>query len=128
LVMPSVLASDGLELAWVGISSREMAEPFDMQIDSALGTGFTCAPYYPGSAEVWAHIFAERGSGRIVGGAFYGKTGTQSRVTLLGMAIKKGLTVSELMNLETAFMPNVSDVPEAVVMACDRLRRKLARG
>ena len=51
--------------------------------------------------------------------------GSAERINLISMAIKQGMTLHDLANIEMAYCPAVSNVYDALIGACDLAIRKL---
>ena len=62
------------------------------------------ASYYPGSEAMFIKVLFEE-SGKILGAQVVGRDGVDKRIDLLATAIKTGLTVSDLTELELAYAP-----------------------
>lgn len=124
LVAPGVLASDEFELGYVGLSSVKMAQDRGYSPVVAQMTCPTRAEYYPGSKDIVIRLIADKETGLLLGGSLLGKEGVKERTNLLEFALKQKAHITDLLNYETAFLPNLNSAPEPLVLVADLLRRK----
>ena len=93
----------------------------------ALSQGFDCekvhlylgshAGYYPGANMIAIKLLFDRKSGKVLGGQFFGAEGTDKRADVLAAAIRAGMTVSELCDLELCYAPPYSSAKDPVNIA-----------
>ena len=62
------------------------------------------ASYYPGSEPLFMKVMFEK-SGKLLGAQIVGRDGVDKRIDLLASAIRTGMTVSDLAELELAYAP-----------------------
>ena len=103
-----------LEIAVTGFSSN--AENFEVV------SGKASAPLKPGwyseSPKLTVKIIADK-KGNVIGGQAVGMEGAASRINIISAAIKGGLTLKEVAELELAYCPAVSDVKDVLIMAAE---------
>jgi len=75
------------------------------------------AGYYPNAAPMTFKLIFDRNSGRIYGAQAIGKEGVDKRIDVIATAIKGGLTVRDLPDLELAYAPPFSSAKDPVNMA-----------
>lgn len=75
------------------------------------------AGYYPGSAPIALKLIFDKDSGKIYGAQGIGKDGVDKRIDVIATAIKGGLTVLDLPDLELAYAPPFSSAKDPVNMA-----------
>lgn len=75
------------------------------------------ASYYPGARRVSLKVLFEPKTGRLLGAQGYGEDGVDKRIDVLATAIRAGLTISDLMDLELAYAPQFGSAKDAVNMA-----------
>ncbi|MED0655417.1 MULTISPECIES: CoA-disulfide reductase [Geobacillus] len=75
------------------------------------------AGYYPHAAPMMFKLIFDRNSGRIYGAQAVGKEGVDKRIDVIATAIKGGLTVRDLPDLELAYAPPFSSAKDPVNMA-----------
>lgn len=75
------------------------------------------AGYYPGSAPIALKLLFEPETGRILGAQAVGVDGAEKRIDVIATAIKGGLTVFDLTDVELAYAPPYSSAKDPVNMA-----------
>lgn len=93
----------------------------------ALSQGFDCekvhlylgshAGYYPGANMIAIKLLFDRRTGKVLGGQFFGADGTDKRADVLAVAIRAGMTVSELCDLELCYAPPYSSAKDPINVA-----------
>ena len=72
------------------------------------------AGYYPGAKRVSLKVVFENKTGRILGAQGVGEDGVDKRIDVLATAIRAGLTVDELMDLELAYAPQFGSAKDPI--------------
>lgn len=75
------------------------------------------AGYYPGAAPISLKLIFDKETGRIFGVQAVGADGVDKRIDVIATAIKGGLTVEDLTNLELSYAPPYSSAKDPVNMA-----------
>ena len=75
------------------------------------------AGYYPGSAPMSMKVVYENGSGKILGAQIVGHDGVDKRCDILAVAIRAGMTASDLAKLELCYAPPYASAKDPVNMA-----------
>lgn len=75
------------------------------------------AGYYPGAAQIALKVIFDKQTGKIYGAQGIGKDGVDKRIDVIATAIKGGLTVLDLPDLELAYAPPYSSAKDPVNMA-----------
>ncbi|WP_442602236.1 CoA-disulfide reductase [Paenibacillus sp. KN14-4R] len=75
------------------------------------------ASYYPGAAAISLKLIFEKESGRILGAQAVSFDGADKRIDVIATAMKGGLTVFDLPELELAYAPPYSSAKDPVNMA-----------
>jgi CoA-disulfide reductase len=75
------------------------------------------AGYYPGAAPIALKLIFDRETGKIYGAQAVGMDGADKRIDVIATAIKGGLTVEDLTNVELAYAPPFSSAKDPVNMA-----------
>jgi NADPH-dependent 2,4-dienoyl-CoA reductase/sulfur reductase-like enzyme/rhodanese-related sulfurtransferase len=75
------------------------------------------AGYYPGAGMLHVKLVAEKRTGRLLGGQIVGGEGVDKRIDVLATAIQAGFTVSDLVDLDLAYSPQVGSAKDAIVVA-----------
>ncbi|WP_018661344.1 CoA-disulfide reductase [Heyndrickxia acidiproducens] len=75
------------------------------------------AGYYPGAAQISLKLIFNKETGKIYGAQAIGVDGVEKRIDVISTAIKGGLTVEDLTNLELSYAPPYSSAKDPVNMA-----------
>jgi CoA-disulfide reductase len=75
------------------------------------------AGYYPGAAPIALKLIFDKETGKIYGAQAVGADGVDKRMDVIVTAIKGGLTVEDLTNLELSYAPPYSSAKDPVNMA-----------
>lgn len=75
------------------------------------------AGYYPGASPIALKVAFDKSSGKIYGAQAVGMGGVDKRIDVIATAIKGGLTVLDLPDLELAYAPPYSSAKDPVNMA-----------
>ncbi|MCM3690173.1 CoA-disulfide reductase [Neobacillus niacini] len=75
------------------------------------------AGYYPGAAPIALKLIFDKETGKIFGAQAVGADGADKRMDVIATAIKGGLTVEDLTNLELSYAPPFSSAKDPVNMA-----------
>jgi NADPH-dependent 2,4-dienoyl-CoA reductase/sulfur reductase-like enzyme len=105
-----------VEVARTGLQERETKQ-LGWEYVSGKIEGSTRAGYYPGAGRITVKVFAEKGSGRLLGGQIVGQEGAGKRIDILATALHAGLTVQEMVHLDLSYAPPYSPVWDPVIIA-----------
>jgi len=75
------------------------------------------AGYYPGAAPIALKLIFDKDSGKIFGAQTIGKDGVDKRIDVIATAIKGGLTIYDLPDLELSYAPPFSSAKDPVNIA-----------
>jgi NADPH-dependent 2,4-dienoyl-CoA reductase/sulfur reductase-like enzyme/rhodanese-related sulfurtransferase len=75
------------------------------------------ASYYPGTAAMHLKLLFTADDGRVLGGQVVGYDGVDKRIDVLAVAVRAGLTVWDLAELELAYAPPYSSAKDPINMA-----------
>ncbi|MFS0783032.1 CoA-disulfide reductase [Bacillus sp. 1P06AnD] len=75
------------------------------------------AGYYPGATPISLKMTFDKETGKIFGAQAVGRDGVDKRIDVIATAIKGGLTVMDLPNLELSYAPPYSSAKDPVNMA-----------
>jgi NADPH-dependent 2,4-dienoyl-CoA reductase/sulfur reductase-like enzyme len=115
------------EVARTGLQEKEIHQ-LGLEGVSATITSKTRAGYYPGAGPITVKLWAERGSGRLLGGQIVGIEGAAKRIDVLATSLHAGLTVEELVYLDLSYAPPYSPVWDPVQTAARQLLKELRQG
>jgi NADPH-dependent 2,4-dienoyl-CoA reductase/sulfur reductase-like enzyme/rhodanese-related sulfurtransferase len=88
------------------------------------------ASYYPGAHPMAMKVLFEPATGRVLGAQVVGRDGVDKRIDVLSTAIRAGMTVDDLAELELAYAPPFASAKDPVNMAGmigQNVRRGLVR-
>ncbi|MDN9011371.1 CoA-disulfide reductase [Brevibacillus laterosporus] len=74
------------------------------------------AGYYPGAAPIWMKLLFDKTTGKIYGAQAISADGADKRIDVIATAIKGGLTIHDLPDLELAYAPPYSSAKDPVNM------------
>ena len=74
------------------------------------------AGYYPGASQLQLKLIFDKDTGKIYGAQAVGKEGVDKRIDVIATAIKGGLTVLDLPDIEIAYAPPYSSAKDPVNM------------
>jgi NADPH-dependent 2,4-dienoyl-CoA reductase/sulfur reductase-like enzyme/rhodanese-related sulfurtransferase len=72
------------------------------------------ASYYPGAVSIHLKLLFDPGDGKILGAQAVGPDGVDKRIDVLAVALRAGLTVYDLENLELAYAPPYGSAKDPV--------------
>ena len=75
------------------------------------------ASYYPGTAAMHLKLLFAADDGRVLGGQVVGYDGVDKRIDVLAVAVRAGLTVWDLAELELAYAPPYGSAKDPINMA-----------
>lgn len=78
---------------------------------------FGHASYYPGSSSMQIKLLLEPGKGTVLGAQIVGLDGVDKRIDIFALAVRMGLTVYDLEQLELAYAPPYGSAKDPVNMA-----------
>ena len=75
------------------------------------------AGYYPDAQEMVIKVIFDKESGKLFGAQAFGHAGTEKRIDVIATAIKGGLTIDDLSDLELCYAPPFSSAKDPVNIA-----------
>jgi NADPH-dependent 2,4-dienoyl-CoA reductase/sulfur reductase-like enzyme len=111
-----------IEVARTGLQERELQQLGWTYVSGRIKSS-TRVDYYPGAGSITVKAFAEKGSGKMLGGQIVGHEGAAKRIDILATALHAGLTVQEMANLDLSYAPPYSPVADPVLVAVRRVER-----
>ena len=82
-----------------------------------VADGISRARYYPGVKKVRVKLLAEPGTLRLIGAQIIGGEGVKERADFMGLAVKMGLTLHDLANMENVYSPPIGALNEPIKVA-----------
>jgi NADPH-dependent 2,4-dienoyl-CoA reductase/sulfur reductase-like enzyme len=112
------------EIARTGLQAREL-ESLDLDYVGDAIDDNVRAGYYPGPGRIRVQLYAEKGSGRLLGGQIVGSEGSAKRIDVIATALHAGLTVGDLIDLDLGYAPPFSSTWDPIHIAARQLIKKL---
>ncbi|MEF8819075.1 MAG: FAD-dependent oxidoreductase [Haloferacaceae archaeon] len=113
------------EAARSGFVGDEAAREAGFEPVTETVTAGSRSGYYPGASETTVTLTADRGTGRLLGGAIAGTDRAAVRIDTVATALEAGLTVPELERADLAYAPPFSPVWDPVLVAAKVLAGRL---
>lgn len=104
-----------LSVASTGLSERA-ARQAGLQVEVVHTTGKDHAGYYPGATDITLKLIFNPESGAIYGTQAVGNKGIDKRIDIIATAIKGGLTIFDLPELELTYAPPFGSAKDPVNM------------
>ncbi|RLG94508.1 hypothetical protein DRO27_04725, partial [Candidatus Bathyarchaeota archaeon] len=114
-----------LEVSATGYNSS-MAEAAGYKVISGRANTMNKPTWIPGAKDISIKIIADAETGKILGGQSIGNEGTDWRINMIALGIRKGMTLEEFASVELAYCPPVSELYDPLLMATDVALRRLA--
>ncbi len=112
------------EVARTGLQEKEIRQ-LGLEGVCATITSKTRAGYYPGGGPVTVKLWAEKGSGRLLGGQIVGIEGAAKRIDVLATALHAGMTIEQIVYLDLSYAPPYSPVWDPVQTAARQVVKEL---
>lgn len=104
------------EVASTGLSA-EQARAVGIEFVTGTAHATSRAGYFPGAAPVLAKVFAERGTGRVIGAQIMGADRVGKRIDTMATAITAGMRVADVVHLDLAYAPSITPLWDPVQAA-----------
>jgi rhodanese-related sulfurtransferase len=105
-----------MTLASTGINEKT-AQTLGLRYEKSYTYSPSHAEYYPGAEGMAIKLIFETGSGKLLGAQLAGFGGVDKRCDVLATALRGGMTVSDLAQLELCYAPPFSSVRDPVNIA-----------
>ena len=109
----SVVKIFDMTAASVGLT-QEYAASLGFDSEAIIISAAAHASYYPGAKNMWIKAIFERGTNRILGAQIVGYDGVDKRIDVIATAMKCGMTMVDLKELELAYAPPYSSARDPV--------------
>ena len=100
----AILKVFDLTVAMTGASEKALAKS-DLEYEKLYLHPAQHAGYYPGARQMHIKLLFAKPSGRILGAQIVGANGVDKRIDVIAVAIRAGMTVFDLQELELAYAP-----------------------
>ncbi len=111
-----ILKCFDLTVGTTGITEQR-AQQLGLDYEKSYTYSASHASYYPGAVNMSVKLVYENGTGRILGAQIVGFDGVDKRIDVIATAMRAGLTVNDLTELELAYAPPFSSAKDPVNMA-----------
>jgi NADPH-dependent 2,4-dienoyl-CoA reductase/sulfur reductase-like enzyme len=114
-----------LEVARTGFGQSEI-DRLGLKAVAATSKHASFAHGYPNPKPIQTVLFAEVGSGRLLGAQMVGAGVVGKRIDVFATALHAGMTVAEVEGLDLAYAPPISPVYDPILIAATVTRKALA--
>ena len=112
----SIIGAFGMVLAMTGLSETAAAKSgVDHQVIHLHPSSH--ANYYPGAKRISLKVLFEPKTGKLLGAQAAGEDGVDKRIDVISTAIRGGLTIEDLMDLELSYAPQFGSAKDAINQA-----------
>lgn len=111
----AIVRTFSLTAASTGLSEKQTQDA-DLKYKAVHITANDHAGYYPGASSILLKLIFNPESGHIYGASAVGQKGVDKRIDVLATAIKAGITVFDLPELELSYAPPFGSAKDAVNM------------
>ena len=115
-----------LEVARTGLGASEIGAAGIAAIE-AVSTHHTRAKSYPGDKPITSVVYAERGSGRLLGAQMIGGDAVAKRIDVFATALHARMTLAQVEALDLAYAPPFSPVYDPILIAASVGIKALAK-
>ncbi len=112
----SVIKLFDMTVATTGINEQQ-AKANGIEYEKVILTQNSHAGYYPNATAMTMKLLFERGTYQILGAQIVGYDGVDKRIDVIATAIRAGMKVDELKDLDLAYAPPYSSAKDPVNMA-----------
>ena len=112
----SIIGALGVTLAMTGLSEKSAkAQGVEYKVIHLHPNDH--AGYYPGASQLSMKVLFDPTTGLLLGAQAVGEAGVDKRIDVIATAIKGGLTVNDLMDLELTYAPQFGSAKDAINQA-----------
>ena len=112
----SIIGAFGMVLAMTGLSEVAAARA-DVEYRVIHLHPSSHANYYPGAKRISLKVLFDPQSGKLLGAQAAGEDGVDKRIDVIATAIRGGLTIDDLMDLELSYAPQFGSAKDAINQA-----------
>ena len=112
----SILKAFDMTVAMTGNNERALKDS-GIEFEKSFTFSASNASYYPGASFMTIKLLFEKPGGRILGAQITGSKGVDKRIDVIATAIKAGMTVHDLTNLELSYAPPFGSAKDPVNIA-----------
>lgn len=115
-----------LEVARTGLGAAEIAHA-GLDAVAAVSTHHTRAGSYPGDKPITTVVYAERGSGRLLGAQMIGGEAVAKRIDVFATALHARMTLEQVEALDLTYAPPFAPVYDPILIAASVGVKALAK-
>ena len=115
-----------LEVARTGLGAADIAGA-GLDAVAAVSTHHTRARSYPGDKPITTVVYAERGSGRLLGAQMIGGEAVAKRIDVFATALHARMTLAQIEALDLTYAPPFAPVYDAILIAASVGVKALAK-
>ena len=115
-----------LEVARTGLGAAEIANA-GLDAVAAVSSHHTRARSYPGDKPISTVVYAERGSGRLLGAQMIGGEAVAKRIDVFATALHARMTLAQIEALDLTYAPPFAPVYAAILIAAPVGMKALAK-
>ena len=112
----SIIGAFGVTLAMTGLSEKA-ARKQNIEYKVIHLHPSNHAGYYPGATQLSMKVLFDPNTGLLLGAQASGQEGVDKRIDVIATAIKGGLTINDLMDLELTYAPQFGSAKDAINQA-----------
>lgn len=112
----SIVKLFDMTVALTGANEKRLKE-MGIDYEKSFTYSLSHAGYYPGSTPMTMKLMFARGDGRVLGAQIVGYDGVDKRIDIIAAAIRAGMTVFDLEELELSYAPPFSSAKDPVNIA-----------
>lgn len=105
-----------LVAASTGLNEKQLKQT-TISYQSIHVIGNQHATYYPNATDIYLKVLFDKDNGQLLGAQAIGKNGVDKRIDVIATAIKGGLKIQELQELELTYAPPFGSAKDIVNMA-----------
>ena len=116
----------GMEVGRTGLGRSDI-EHEGLDAVTAVSVHKSRGHHYPGSQDITTIVFAERGSGRLLGAQMVGGDTVAKRIDVFATALHAQMTVADVAGLDLSYAPPFAPVYDPVLIAASVALKELKR-
>jgi NADH oxidase (H2O2-forming) len=120
---PTVAAISGLQVGSVGVTS-ETARRYGIKTKAGRAIKYTKARFFPTRKLIIAKLIFEAGTEKLIGAQLISEETVAERINELTLAIKAGITATDICMRERCFEPSLTMVEDVIVDAALKAQKQ----
>lgn len=120
---PTVTAISGMQVGSVGVIS-ETAQRHGIKTKAGTAIKYTKARFFPGRKLIIAKLIFEASTEKLIGAQLISEETVAERINELTLAIKAGITATDICMRERCFEPSLTMVEDVIVDAAMKARKQ----